>query len=309
MWQWDSVAVELLTSNGLQSILGGLLENGERKVFDESAELMIHKGDVVKFAVNAHQKSHACDTTQVELTITETKKDGRVWNLASDVIDRIHDSNPVQDSHGNPSVWHFCSSDSTASTATSELLIPLDSALGQWRAAVASDGPGDEIERAATRVQQSLLRTETLTAGDATVKAAVTDWRGNFHWLSNLESSTGIEQSAPDILEFSIPSQLVAGAEFVATATLHPQKKREVYGCGLRWQNLTKPKLAPGGQETGTKKQWTDGGVPVTSDSPILVTENSETRRRIEDDIDAFRQLFPQRFVTQNRSWSMKLSR
>ena len=288
--------VELLTSNGLQSILGGLLENGGRKVFDESAELMIHKGDVVKFAVNAHQKSHACDTTQVELTITETKKDGRVWNLASDVIDRIHDSNPVQDSHGNPSVWHFCSSDSTASTATRELLIPHDSALGQWRAAVASDGPGDEIERAATRVQQSLLRTETLTAGDATVKAAATDLRGNFHWLSHLESSTKIEQSAPDILEFSIPSQLVAGAEFVATATLHPQKGKE--GSVQVWASLAKlnktQKLAPGTlQETGTKKQWTDGGVPVTSDSPILVTENSEARRRIEADIDAFRQLFP----------------
>ena len=51
--------------------------------------------------------NHHCDTTFVELTITEAGGAGRTWDLAKDVLNDIHAANPHADSLGNAGVWHF----------------------------------------------------------------------------------------------------------------------------------------------------------------------------------------------------------
>ncbi len=100
---------------------------------------------------------------------------------------------------------------------------------------------------------------------------------------------------APAVIEVRLPADLAEGCEFVATATLHKETGRE---GSVQMQALTtKPAasdLTAGTvTEQGGKSTWSDGERPVVSDSPILVSDGSAARKRIEAALDAFRQLFP----------------
>ena len=57
--------------------------------------------------------AHQCDTTIIELAITEVGGRGRIWNLTQDVLNTLHAGNPHADAQGNPDVWHFCSQKTT----------------------------------------------------------------------------------------------------------------------------------------------------------------------------------------------------
>jgi len=52
---------------------------------------------------------HRCDTTLVDLTISEIGGAGRVWNLAKDVAESPTEANPHGDRFGDGEVWRFCS--------------------------------------------------------------------------------------------------------------------------------------------------------------------------------------------------------
>ncbi|PAW85344.1 MAG: hypothetical protein B9S33_09920 [Pedosphaera sp. Tous-C6FEB] len=101
---------------------------------------------------------------------------------------------------------------------------------------------------------------------------------------------------APSLLEVRLPADLVEGCEFVATATLHRETGAE---GSVQMQVLhTKPASASGlaagaAKELGGKGTWSDGERPIGSDTPILVTNGSSARKRIEAALDQFRQLFP----------------
>src|SRR5262249_46283933 len=84
----------------------GALDVGkESKVLPKT--LAVAKGDQVLLAVDARDGNHACDLTEITLTITEVEKPGRVWDLAADVADNILDGNPHADRLGNKDVWSF----------------------------------------------------------------------------------------------------------------------------------------------------------------------------------------------------------
>jgi hypothetical protein len=69
----------------------------------------VQGGDMVSLVVGANGGNHVCDTTIVELVITEVGGGGRTWGLTRDVVDNIHAGNPHADSASNPDVWHFYS--------------------------------------------------------------------------------------------------------------------------------------------------------------------------------------------------------
>ena len=100
---------------------------------------------------------------------------------------------------------------------------------------------------------------------------------------------------APMVLEVGLPRELPQGCEFVAITTLHKETGAE--GSVQMHASLTKPAsvgLTAGAvKEQGGKSTWSDGERPVVSDSPILVTDGSAARKRIEGAFDDFRQLFP----------------
>ncbi len=100
---------------------------------------------------------------------------------------------------------------------------------------------------------------------------------------------------APMVFEVRLPRELPQGCEFVAMTSLHKETGAE--GSVQMHASLTKPAsvgLAAGAfKEQGGKRTWSDGERPVVSDSPILVTDGSAARKRIEAGLDDFRQLFP----------------
>jgi hypothetical protein len=93
-----------------------------------------------------------------------------------------------------------------------------------------------------------------------------------------------------------LPADLVAGAEFVTTGVLDSTTGAE---GSVQLQVLTnKPagalrlvaSTATGGGGRGT---WTDADKPLMYTTPIIGTKGSAAHKRIEADLDAFRQMFP----------------
>ncbi|MBI3818921.1 MAG: hypothetical protein HY286_09550 [Planctomycetes bacterium] len=105
---------------------------------EKSSDVLVHAGDLLSLVINAKDKNHICDTTIVELCITELGGQKRRWNLGDDVIDNILKGNPLADAHGNAIVWSFCSAAvPDAPPAPSEPPFPLQSKASSAREFVA----------------------------------------------------------------------------------------------------------------------------------------------------------------------------
>src|SRR5207253_5224766 len=67
----------------------------------------LSKGDLLVLAVDPRDANHACDMTEVWLTITEEAKPNRIWDLAKDVSGDVQAGNPHADKLGNAATWSF----------------------------------------------------------------------------------------------------------------------------------------------------------------------------------------------------------
>jgi hypothetical protein len=101
---------------------------------------------------------------------------------------------------------------------------------------------------------------------------------------------------APSVIEVRLPADLVAGSEFVTTGILEKESGAE--GSVQLQVSTTKPagasrlvaSEATGGGGRGT---WTDADKPLMTATPIIVTKGSAAHKRIEADLEEFRQMFP----------------
>ncbi|MCX6377695.1 MAG: hypothetical protein NTU88_16970, partial [Armatimonadetes bacterium] len=80
-------------------------EAEEQKALDT---IQVEPGDMISLVVGP-KGAHVCDTTIIELVITEVGGRGRTWDLAQDVLSTLHAGNPHGDGQGNADVWHFYS--------------------------------------------------------------------------------------------------------------------------------------------------------------------------------------------------------
>ncbi|MCF7732426.1 MAG: hypothetical protein K9N23_12090 [Akkermansiaceae bacterium] len=69
-------------------------------------ELAVAPGDMISLVVGP-KGTHSCDTTFLELIVTEVGGGARVWNLTPEVINTLLAGNPHDDSQGHGGVWHF----------------------------------------------------------------------------------------------------------------------------------------------------------------------------------------------------------
>ncbi|CAN5500339.1 hypothetical protein BH23VER1_BH23VER1_11840 [soil metagenome] len=272
--------LEVVGREGTTELASGTLDNGGREVIKPEGAFAVRSGDLVKLAVNPREGNHACDTTHVALTLTETAPDSRIWDLATDIIDQIHDANPLPDSHGNADVWHFAASGEAAPEPD---LVPPGSALAAWREAVEDGRTGTDLAAAVQRLLTGLP--DPRSDADATLRARLLDWDGPLGWLKTaldgLAQAAGpadIEVTAPSVLTFRIPARLAAGAEFVATGRVrHDGDGGDGGGGGVQMRISLDPDPAPG----------------LSPAAPIVVGERGAARERIMADLDAFRQVFP----------------
>ncbi len=138
-------------------------------------EVKVGKGDLIVLAVGARDLNHACDMTAVNLTLTESGKGGRTWDLGRDVSGDILAGNPHADRCGHAGVWQFAKGpDPTAqgrpvvtgppaSVLAAAKILP-DSILGRWRGA-ASD-PRRQAEAAELAARAQALLTGGRPAGE-----------------------------------------------------------------------------------------------------------------------------------------------
>ena len=264
--------VELINRTGTNQLAAGVFVNGKRSDFAPTKAIAVEHGDLIKFVVNARDRNHVCDTTRVSFTITEQDGKKLEWDLAKEVVDRIHESNPLADLFGNPKVWHFCSS---TTEQKGQAAIPAGSTLAKWRTAVIGRKPVPEIEKLAATVQHVFAANGgSLTGADEALRKQYKDPKGPLRWLELvLENAVfeDIEAKAPAVLKYKLPGELVAGAELVVNAALHPEKGRA--GTAQFLVSLTEPNA----------KELLDQSIVV----------GTETAKKMAQAYDDFRSLFP----------------
>ena len=69
-------------------------------------EVIVESGDMISLVVGP-KGAHQCDTTLIELVITEVGGRERVWNLTQEVISTLLAGNPHVDGQGHADVWLF----------------------------------------------------------------------------------------------------------------------------------------------------------------------------------------------------------
>lgn len=118
--------------------------------------LVVAKGDWLFLAVDAHERDHTFDTTDVAFTIKDESNPSQMWDLAPQLADRIQVGNPQADTIGNEGVWRFVKGPSRAGGSTAWLQIPPHSLLGRWRSAVLDASQKGRAEELARQLQACL---------------------------------------------------------------------------------------------------------------------------------------------------------
>ncbi len=264
-------------------------------------KVSIRPGDLVSILIGPNDGNAACDLMDVELNLSSGGND---WSLSRDVSNTILSANPHADGAGREGIWHFYSE--PVSGSGSGTVIPAGSLLARWQSA---EEPKEK--RALAQALQRLLTTAAPPANtaDGALFRQLTSLAGPLFSEVTVGSSSSkwgldpalfdgdnLRARAPSIIEFQLPADLVADAEFTVAAFLDPVAGAE---GSVQFQVLESPPLAvaglrPGGTSVRTADgTWTSNNQKVAFAMPVVVNDGSEALRRIESTFDEFRQAFP----------------
>jgi hypothetical protein len=316
-------SLELRRGSTRQRLASGFAQ-GSREVKPAPIEaLSVRAGDLISVLVGARDGNHSCDLTAVELLIRRRGADGREWDLARDVSPNVLAGNPHADRFGNEGVWHFYTEPDKGSVETRST-IPAGSLLARWQAeedvgeqrrlaeqlqalptapsSVAKDSPDAKLYRQMASLGGPLLAgTRSVKDAGAPGDAVQSQWgleRAQFGKRSDgtIGNTASLYVHAPSILEVHLPADLVAGSEFVATGVLDRQIGME---GSVQLQVLTnKPPAQIGLRPAGVTEAealgpWYSNNRQISHNAPIVVSEGSAAQKRIERDLEEFRELFP----------------
>jgi hypothetical protein len=268
--------------------------------------LNIAKGDLLILAIDARNGDHSCDLTEIALTITETDKPGRTWDLAGDVADNVLDGNPHADKRGNKEVWSFVKGPSrpVGKGATPGTIIPADSVLGRWREAASDPARQAEAAKLAEQVQallagarpvkdkapdrilyDGLVSVESMllqgldlsSVGKArarTTRYGLDAARFGVHPTGKPIDDTSVVAIANSVIEVRLPAALLRDREFVVEGKLDAPAPDRV----VQFEVLIAPP-AP-------TAHW-DGK------SPVVASPGSAAHKQLLQGLDEFRRCFP----------------
>lgn len=153
---------------GLAAVLGeGLIDLG-KDAKPAPQTVTVAKDDLLVLAVDARDGNHVCDLTEVALTITESHRPGRAWDLAADIADSIHAGNPHADKQGNADTWRFVRGPAKRGIGgKTAAVIPPDSVLGRWRLAAVDPARQSDAAKLAAQTEALLARPRPAKASDA----------------------------------------------------------------------------------------------------------------------------------------------
>lgn len=185
-------------------------------------EIAVEPGDMISLVVGP-KGTHYCDTSVIELVLTEIGGEGRVWNLTDDVVGTLQSGNPHADHEGQTSVWSFYA-EKTASIQQlipSEPPIPLASAARNAREFIA--------ELRARNL--STVRERTRAHEEQSWESAVVPMRG-----SNLPPHPVPPAEFMPLMQVQVPSERLTAQWNLGVWHLvrHCQKNPQT---GRRWFN------------------------------------------------------------------------
>ena len=179
--------VEQRGLRGTAALAGGTLANGATARFAPEAEVPVQVGDLVALVVSAGGGDHVCDSTTLDLTLSEVGGESRKWVVSEELVDRVTEGNPLADLRGNPDVWHICGA---AATNATENLVPPGTALAAWKSAVVGGGSAEERKSLAGRVETVVTTTDesALSEPDREFRWLLLDWNGPLGWVEMARS-------------------------------------------------------------------------------------------------------------------------
>ena len=251
----------------------------------------VRRGQLLSLIIGARNNDHVCDTTAIQLVVTETGGQKRTWDLAMDVSPNIQAANPHADQHGHDGVWHFYQGEraKVEQGGAPIVVVPSGSALAGWL------GESDAAKRAelAQRVQQIAVGAaiDDTSSPDAQLQAQLralpvavdvasvlkdlpASERFGRHPLGEAIDASDLVVRAPEVIEFRLPAELARGRELVGTVELDPKHGRD--GTTQAQVSSAKPDVST-----------------VAANVPILVRDNSPVRERIAGPISRYTNLFP----------------
>lgn len=267
--------------------------------------VQIRKGDLLSLIIGPRDGSHVCDLTEIDLTITDSSDNQRIWSLSRDCADSIDAGNPHADRYGHRDTWHFYHGriDGEATPG----VIPAGSLLARWLdagdATTASQlarqlqdlltGPGTsdspEVDRRLVSELQSLhgplfgridfarlaetVSREELDASDFGIDPALFGRDPD----GAPAAADALIVQAPAVISVRIPASLCDQAAFAVTGTLSGRATGDG-SVQLRLSSGASVALGP---------------LDVTPGVPVTVRPDTTAETRVRASFDAFRRIFP----------------
>lgn len=290
--------VELRRGAEQRILMSGVLDRTARTDVPPLTAFDVHKNDLISLIIDPRDNDYVCDLTEIELAITESNGEQRLWSLTKDCADSIAAGNPHQDSYGNLGIWHFYTGllDGRPTAET----IPHGSLMAAWL----NEADAAKAFEIAQRIQTLLTQPAVngTSAADADIRRLLHSVNGplfskiDFAELAKsvaadkmtacefgvapaqfektLEgrsmAATDLPVAVPSVLEVKFPADLVEGCSFAVTA--------ESVGSGS--VQVTAATVAPSDGDAVA------AGIPVVASSP-------DARQRVEQAFADFRNVFP----------------
>ena len=315
-------SLELRRGTKRQRLANGVAQGAKEVKPAPIESLTVQPGDVISLLIGPRDANHSCDLTAVELTLTSLGEGGREWDLARDVSPNVLAGNPHADLFGNEGVWHFYTEPDKGGPLGP--VVPAGSLLAKWQTASSVEEKAklaDDMQRLLTSAapekkdspDAALYRQLTSLGGpllnqirSSQRQEAPTETRNNQSLVTSAAPAWGLDSAqftgvnlgvrAPSVIEIRLPTDLVAGYEFITTGVLDKTTGAE---GSVQLQLLTNKPPNNAGLVTIEAKTadgegpWYSNNRTTSHNTPIVVNDGSAARKRIEAAFNEFREIFP----------------
>ncbi len=295
--------LELARGRTRQTLASGISHGATPVAVGPVENIAVRPGDVVSLLIGPRDGNHACDLTDIELTLTSADE-SKKWNLSGDVASDVLAGNPHADRLGNADVWHFYTRPVQGSDTGPS--IPAGSLLARWQSAESTTDKralAEQVEKLLTggppadsaHPDAQLYRQLTSLGGPLFARAAFDQSRVDaLGTKTSSEDQWGLDRAvfgrradgspideaslsmrAPAILEVLLPADLVADMEFVATAVIDATTAEG--GAVQVSAGLTKPEDLES----------------LRPEAPVLAADGSLARQKFAQSFADFREWFP----------------
>ncbi len=258
--------------------------------------LKVEKGDLLILAVDARNGDHACDLTEIALTVTDKEQSTRTWDLAADVADTVLDGNPHADRQGNKDVWSFVRGPSKPTNLIAGPLVPAGSVLDRWRKVALDPAQRTEAARLAEQARSLLcgarppsekdpnrLLYDHLVSVESPLLTGL-DWKHfrkpaayGLEAARFARSADGVSLTTGtnEVVAVRLPAALFRDRVFVAEGQLAPATQDQL----VSFQARTTPPAAD---------------APWDGTSPVVASPTGAAYKQLLQEYAAFRRGFPQ---------------